>query len=348
MSLIQKRDTSVDTLRGIAIVTMIAANLSATFLVQPHPLWIRLYGSFAAPLFILISGMMVEYTAKAKGYGLRHFAGRGLMIIAVAVLVDVLVWRIYPFTTMDILYLIGISTPIAYLCGRLKPSARWIIIACTFLATPILQLLLGYTDYPSEFTLLGQPTLIVLNQTSILNHWLVDGWFPIFPWLGFSLLGTALAGNRWGSDSKQKITDIGTTLAGLGAVGSGALIWWLYPGSLLVRAGYSELFYPPTLGYLLTSAGLVILLFGLVDKTSSSRGYVPLRTLGRVSLFIYILHLVLIEYLFGLFFQPSDLGGFLFVYVATLIIMMIVSFLLEALKARRKFDSYLARFLLGG
>ena len=50
------RDKTIDILRGLAIFTMIAANISPYVLIEPHPFWFRLYGSFAAPLFILISG----------------------------------------------------------------------------------------------------------------------------------------------------------------------------------------------------------------------------------------------------------------------------------------------------
>src|SRR5262245_51031015 len=63
------RDPSIDVLRGLAVFMMVAANLAASALEGPHPLWFRLYGSFAAPLFVLLSGMMVAYTARRKAYG---------------------------------------------------------------------------------------------------------------------------------------------------------------------------------------------------------------------------------------------------------------------------------------
>ena len=58
------RDLSVDVLRGLAIVTMVAANLAAEMLRQPHPFWLRAYGSFAAPTFVVVAGMMVGFTTK--------------------------------------------------------------------------------------------------------------------------------------------------------------------------------------------------------------------------------------------------------------------------------------------
>jgi fucose 4-O-acetylase-like acetyltransferase len=55
----RKRDVSVDALRGVAVFTMIASNLAAEVMSGSHPLLLRLFGSFAAPFFITISGMMV-------------------------------------------------------------------------------------------------------------------------------------------------------------------------------------------------------------------------------------------------------------------------------------------------
>ena len=94
---------------------MVAANLAkpqpAFFCGHTH-FWFRLYGSFAAPLFVLLSGMIVAYTARRKGHGLGHFRARGAMMILVAALLEVLIWKFYPFLSVDVLYLIGVSLPL--------------------------------------------------------------------------------------------------------------------------------------------------------------------------------------------------------------------------------------------
>ena len=191
------RDKTIDILRGLAIFTMVAANMAGPVLVEPHPFLFRFYGSFAAPLFILISGMMVALTTQTKGHNLKYFLIRGMLVITVGALIDVLIWKIYPFTTVDVLYLIGISLPLAYLFMRLNTPSQWLIVISIFFFTPFLQNIFGYADYPTEFFFpWGAPTIIIENQTNILTHWLVDGWFPIFPWLGFSLLGVILANLR--------------------------------------------------------------------------------------------------------------------------------------------------------
>jgi uncharacterized membrane protein len=166
------RDRTIDILRGLAIFTMVAANMAGPVLVEPHPFLFRFYGSFAAPLFILISGMMVALTTQTKGHDLKYFLVRGMLIIAVGAFIDMLIWKIYPFTTVDVLYLIGISLPLAYLFQRLNTRYQCLIVISIFILTPFLQNIFGYADYPTEFFFpSGALTIIIENQTSILNHW---------------------------------------------------------------------------------------------------------------------------------------------------------------------------------
>src|SRR5260370_22227198 len=56
------RDVTIDVLRGLAIVTMVAANLAASALAKPHPFWFRLYGSFATPPVVRFAGAIHAYT----------------------------------------------------------------------------------------------------------------------------------------------------------------------------------------------------------------------------------------------------------------------------------------------
>ncbi len=343
----RNRDSTIDILRGVAIFTMVAANMAPTVLVSPHPLLFRFYGSFAAPLFILVSGMMVVFTAQTKGHGLRYFLLRGAMIVTMGALIDVLIWRIIPFTTVDVLYLIGISLPLAYLFSRLGTLHRWIIVIFIFLATPLLQTYFGYTDYPTEFFLSGQPTIIIANQTGILNHWLIDGWFPIFPWLGFSLLGVNIAALRW-NKLHSNLGKNNISLIGLGILAFGAILWWLHPGSLLTRAGYSELFYPPTIGYIVTAIGIIVILFSIVDRNPSLLAYKPLQLLGESALFMYILHLVLIEYVIAQIEPPQIFQFYLLTYIILSSFLISIAYGLKILKSRWKEKPFIIRFLLGG
>ncbi len=296
MRLNADRDVTLDVLRGMAVFTMVGANLAAETLRQPHPFWLRLYGSFAAPVFLLLAGMMVALTKCWNDYGLRHYLWRGAVIIACGALVDLLVWQILPFTSVDVLYTIGLALPLVYLFLSLRSSHRWPILAGFFLLTPVLRSWLGYTAYPTEIWLDGLSAVEGRALPSIVHHWLIDGWFPIFPWLGFGLLGGILGERRWRERGRQGRT-IGLRLVqGLAIAGLGILIWVLIPVESLVREGYSELFYPATLGYVLTAVGLFLLGLIAVDRRPAIAAFKPFRSLGRSALVLYILHLGIIEY----------------------------------------------------
>jgi len=341
------RDRTIDTLRGLAVFTMVAANGGAEVLAEPHPLWFRFYGSFAAPLFILISGMMVALTRQTKGHRLKYFVVRGMMIIIVGALEDVLIWRIYPFMTVDVLYLIGISLPLAYLFLHLAGLSRWIIVLSLFAVTPVLQKILGYTDYPTEIDLWGEQTVMVVNQTNVFNHWVVDGWFPIFPWAGFSLLGVNLAHLRWKSQPCTPSGRGSTLLIGMSTLVLGGLIWGFYPGRLLIREGYSELFYPPTIGYVMSSVGLIIVLFSIVDWRPSVVIYEPLLALGESALFMYIGHLAFIVYVIVPLWPEEDFQTFLVTYFTLSFFLILMGFGLRTLKTRWKDRPFVMRVLFG-
>lgn len=340
------RDTTVDVLRGFAIFTMVAANMAPDVLGGTHPLWFRFYGSFAAPLFILLAGLMVGFTSQEKHHGFSHFLVRGILLLSVGALVDRFIFSIYPFTTVDVLYLIGVSLPLSFALSRSPAGARWMIPLLIFLGTPFLQAWLGYADYPKEFDLSGQIRVTVENQTNIFHHWWVDGWFPLFPWLGFAFLGVALAQIRYSSGG---VSIFGRKILGAAVLIllAGILAWWLYPDRLLEREGYSELFYPPTLGYIATSVGVVLLAFVLVDLKSSFPFFRPFQVMGECSLLLYVLHLALIQFVLAEKWPEQNLKNFMIIYLGTSLVLFFVALGVRLIKRRFSSLPFLIRFLLG-
>ncbi len=224
---------------------MIAANLAAPVLAEPHPFWLRVYGSFAAPLFVILSGMMVAYGTSRHAHTLRHFAARGAALVAIASLLDVFVWDNYPLLSMDVLYLLGLSLPLAYLTVRIDSRVRWLIIAAVFLGTPLLQQLLGYADFPKEVSF-ARGSRAALAPTDFIHHWLIDGWFPLFPWLGFAIFGVQLAEIRssFAAVDIRRASSVAVFI-GLALLAGGIVIWCLLQGDLLVRAeAIARLFLP--------------------------------------------------------------------------------------------------------
>lgn len=343
----RQRDYTIDALRGIAIFIMFAANAGAYGLAEPHPFWFRVYGSLAAPLFITLTGMMVHHSILKKNCSAGYFLLRALMVLTVAVAVDVLIWRIMPFTTVDVLYLIALSAPVIYLLRKLNLITRFIVALGAFSLPPLLQHYFGYTSHPAEYDLGGNITTEASGSTSIFYHWLVDGWFPLFPWIGFAVFGSALAELRWREEIKR-FSSWAFLAAGVAVFASGIILWMIFPATLITRGGYSELFYPPTITYSLCAAGAVLLLFFIADRTSSWSFYAPFQLLGESSLLMYVLHLAVIAYIIDPFIGAQPVAVFTIIYVVLSAALTGVAMVVRFYKKQEKQVPYAVKFLLGG
>ncbi|MBK6835740.1 MAG: DUF1624 domain-containing protein [Bacteroidetes bacterium] len=243
----KQRDNTIDILRGLAIFTMVAANMSADNYADPHPYWFRIFGSFAAPTFVFLAGLMVSYTSFHKAHPFGYYLKRGIAIICIAACIDMLLWGAVPFSTFDVLYIIGLSLPIGKLFYSLNKVVQFSIIAILFALTPILQSKFGYIEAPVEPEL----KLFMSNgfQGAIVwKQFLIDGWFPLFPWLGVSMLGMLVGKYRCETEIKKANATYG--IFGLIVFLAGIVSWIIINPKLMEREGYSELFYPPTLMFL--------------------------------------------------------------------------------------------------
>jgi uncharacterized membrane protein len=343
------RDIPVDLLRGLAIALMVAANTIPFLLASPAPFWLRVLASLAAPLFILLSGMMVALSRTRKQYDLRYFLIRGGLVILVAAGLEAVVWGIFPFIDMDVLFLIGISLPLAYLFLALDRRLRWGIILTLFCVAPILQLMFGYPYLPAQLYLAGGIGEIAgLTLPAVAGHWFVWGWFPVVPWLGLALLGAELGSIRWAGAGIRSFATEKFAALGLGFVATGLALWTLFPGTQLVRYGYVELFYPPVPGFCLAAAGTIICLFVAADLLPPACIPDQLRAMGECSLAIYILHSIIIAWCI----KPANLllplPLFLLCAIAFIGGMIAFAYLLRRLRPAVTGRSFVLRFLIGG
>jgi uncharacterized membrane protein len=290
-----KRDTTIDIVRGLAIMIMVGANMGP-ILEEPHGWFMRIVGSLAAPMFVLLAGMMVT---KNAGKPVGNLLWRILFLLGCAAFTDMAAWGIRPFIGMDVLYLIAIGTLFTYVLCRLPDTVIGIIIFAFLMTMPWLQATFGYADYPTELELLtGKITVEVENQTNILHHFFIDGWFPLVPWLAYMLAGAMVAHYRWGPASVRKFTNKKFVLLGVCILVLGVGWWWVHPGAMLSREGFSEIFYPPTPGFFIASLGMTMLLLVCAEATQSLKYWSPVRLLGSCSLFVYVLHSVVIGRVF--------------------------------------------------
>jgi len=344
------RNLSIDVARGLSIFIMVPANMSAYVYAEPHPLWFRIASSFAAPTFILLAGIMVGIGSHAKKHDLRYFLVRAGLLAATAALVDILIWNLIPFYSYDVLYLIAISYPVTYLYSKLQRPAQWLAIGLIFLGTPLLQNVFGYSQHLSGISLVGNParslSLVAENPGAILQHLFIDGWFPVFPWLGVALCGASIVQSLNFPQDNASHSRLGS--AGGGLLVLGVVAWWLYPGSCYERGGYSEMFYPATPGFILTGIAFAMLTLWATSYHPESPWYAPLRWLGTSALFIYILHNAVIHFWLEKVYPDRPLGEFLAVNFATLAFLVVVAWGLGQLARAWPNRPFFVRFLFGG
>jgi uncharacterized membrane protein len=338
-----ERDTSVDILRGIAIFTMIAANMGSHSLIEPHSFSFRFYGSIAAPLFVFLAGLMVVYTLHLKSHKLGYFLKRAAMTILVAVLIDLLIWGTLPFVTFDVLYLIGFAMPMIYFFYKLPLLVQLCIVIALFSMTPLLQNYMGYNLLAVESPVTELKRFSDIFNTRSASQFLIDGWFPLFPWLGVSLLGAFIGSLKF----KFERTKYHRTLWIAGAVlfVSGVASWIIAKPVLLIRDGYSELFYPPTLYYMSTFMGMILLLIPLAYRVKDSVVFKQLAIYGRSSMFVYILHTVLIVYVLNLL-PATTFWPYMGLYLIHALVLWLACFGVQKLVANRK-PPFIVSFILG-
>jgi uncharacterized membrane protein len=296
-----RRDISIDVIRGLAVFLMIQGNIAGSLASHPYPAWGKFYvalGSFVPALFVLVAGMMVVLTSEKHRGDSMYFVVRGIAVMCVgAFVIDALIFKIVPFIGMDVLYLIGLSIPIAYGFQSLSSRLRWMIVAGIFLITPALQSILGYTPDPTAFSLSSLQNLAIPSWTSIMQflfivgqYWVIDGWFPVFPWLGFALLGVNLGILRWRDKTLTTFAQKKVVIGAFALLLAGLALWTFQIDDLFIRDGFSEMIYPPTLAYCATAIAQIVLIFAFIDWRPEARIYRPLIVFGQSALFVYVLH----------------------------------------------------------
>jgi uncharacterized membrane protein len=340
-----QRDLGLDALRGLAIVTMVAAHLTREALDGEHPFWLRAFGSIAAPLFITLCGVLVAQTRQQRHYPLGRYLARARTIVLLAACMDVLLWGVYPFVGGDVLYLIGVALPLAALWAALSPAWQTAGLVAVAIGAEALRSMLGYPKDVLFFTLDKSPLEVIRHAPTIAQQWLVSGWFPLLPWAFFAFLGVRLYQWRQADAEKfpSRIRRLGFALAAAGLLAAGLL-----PAPSYIRSGYSELFYPATMSFLVAATGGVLVLFSFAGA-AWLRACRPLVQLGQCSLLMYVVHLVLIRCALPAAWRDVDLGTYLMLYAVLILVLFALAEFVDDFKRRAERPLPLVlRFLLGG
>ena len=291
------RNYTLDIIRGIAIIIMLYANIYSY--INPFedcPPFVRLIFSSAAPIFIFLSGVSLRL-ARENGKTKKRLFQRALQILILGVMLDFFIWNIAPFYTMDVLYLISFSLFVLIAIEDISDKLKLIfsigIILFVFISGNYYEFYLKevlITDFQSDYVFLDS-----------VRHILIDGWFPIIPWMGFLFLGYLSYKYKYFFDRYSKVSLI---------IGIGLVFFVTFFHLFLffkinpIRDGYTEIFYPVTLPFLLYVIG-IFLIISYYFNIQIYR-FKLLRDIGTFSLPVYVIHSVLIKFYIPFFSQTIN------------------------------------------
>lgn len=311
------RNPIIDGLRGIAMILMfIAHSIPYDKNIEIENFFlIRELCSLAAPVFLFLVGYNFNFV------NLNKIAVRILITLIFAVVIDILIWKIIPFYSFDVLYLISFSLIILCLIRNFSSIHLMLFISLIVLISSAYIFGEFYDFSISEPYLYeyGDINLFVLTKNLFF-----DGWFPFFPWIIFPLIGFSLKKINFNLKNSY-IVSISIFTFILSSI-------LVYFEKNYVREFSVEIFYPATLIYILLASSSIILFWNLVNFLNKKTNLIILRSFGKSSLFFYFFHLII--YSLSLEFLICKFGVLVSIIVE-LVFLVTISLLLERYKLSR-------------
>lgn len=283
---------SVNFLRALGVISMVEVHL-AMYLVSPEGQSQKLYeimgwfGHLAAPIFLISLGISLTLAVNGKDKGGTPVKKRGAALFVLGLL-------FIPIWQGSILHYMGIYLLVSYSLLGVPRPIRLVIAALLLAGAPVI---LQYIDYSAGWKRLGYQLADFWTVHGFLTNLLANGFFPVFPWLLYPIFGTVLGDYLLASVRQGREKDFA-----LGCITAGAV----FVSVALVLASHFSWeisFYPTTILHVLLFLGVVLLLFGvffrLLDIEHQPTNIAePILFLGRVSLSMYILHILVGPVLF--------------------------------------------------
>lgn len=299
------RFSSIDLLRTLAIQVMVLVHFCENLAGYTLPIT-----GLGAPLFSFLSG--VSYYLWVQGQQARGQSDediskvsirRGLFIFGVGIAFNVFAWFPEGTFNWDVLTLIGSALLVLNLARRLPIEIVIFAAATILLVSPALRI---QTDYPAYWQNWYYDYDMKLNE--VVSGYFVNGYFPIFPWLAFSLAGFVVATHLFQQveDTAQDETEsqrfpwrlirVGASLVGVSLLA--LLIRPYLPNLISTKLLGGWTMFPTTIEYALAMIGsdmiLLVLLHHYVDRNPrfERRGtFLQIaKTFSQYSLTIYVLH----------------------------------------------------------
>jgi len=323
-----KRLASVDIARAIAIFLMVMCHFTI-YITRPDGLYPNVYffgdhilGDSPAATFLFLVGVSLCISIdRSRQHDvpesslLFRLVIRGAVLFVFGMVYLMVVWGYGHAFDWDILTTIGSCIILLAFLRKLSPKQLVVLAIVAVILSPCLRHVFGYpafwegAEYEAPWTI-----------GAILGGFFLNGYFPLFPWMAFPLMGFAVgkatlverdAAIR--SKSQKMLCSIGAVLM---IAGFGGFLLNHYTGlSGAVALYVSELsFYPLSSTLFLLVQGFILLLFGaltirfdLEDIKHPIMNF--LRRYSRYALSVYVIHhglLMFIPRMIGKHFHQDD------------------------------------------
>jgi uncharacterized membrane protein len=322
-----QRYLSIDILRGIAILLMIQVHFVDNLSLRQDPsAWLYdvsvFLGGFAAPFFAFLSGLSYGlWTRKQDSIGRRQeeitkiTLRRGLFLFGGGIVFNFFIWWPEEIFNWDILTLIGTSLLFLAFARNLPSTYLTLICLMVLLVSPQLRDVGHYSAYWDDYVYSNEFTF-----HDVLLGFVANGYFPVFPWIIFPLMGFISGDLSFPRRGPRKyahwwLCALGIGLLVLSAIG--AAIGAQHPCliSQVYANGLTE--FPAATDYVLGMLGVlflsVVLLNQWFDQKEGTTANGPCITILRrysvFSLTAYVLHHMVILWplwIYGSWSCPED------------------------------------------
>jgi uncharacterized membrane protein len=295
------RRPSIDLLRTIAIVLMVLVHFVENLAGQQSRPWMPT--GLAAPMFAFLAGFNhwlwrrgLEDRQLPLSEIARRSVRRGLSLIAIGFAFNVLVWMPQDTFNWDVLTFLGSSLLILELLHE-QPREFWLATAGgAFAIAPVLRQLVRYETYWTQGWFDPEWTL-----SDTLIGYLATGYFPLFPWIVFPLIGASTADWLGMGSQDEPIRWKRLGWGGLALAILGLSLPWCNPRALdtvAARQLMAWTMFPATPAYVTGMLGITLVMFTVFHWAFDppARWPVPrwfstiFQTFSQHSLSLYLLH----------------------------------------------------------
>ena len=286
----KSRYSSVDSLRGLAVLLMVMVHAAATW--NPYSSTQATFlayivaglGGLAAPLFVTIFGWGLTISKSTFSSNII----KAIILLLLQIIVNLTSPHLFNIFTPGILSLFAILL-------LLKPIILYFSKSSGNLITGVLLLCSILIISIHDPSLQGDDNwnarISTESITILLSHLLISGTYPVIPWIMFAIIGAFLGNTgKEGNDTLPRnytfflLIIIGLSyciITLLKSLTEGSL--WAHP----TRGDYLN-FFPANLGFMIAATTGVMLVWAI---TIHLKLYM-FKEMGRVSLTVYVLHFI--------------------------------------------------------